>query len=105
MIEAVVVGKGNVEGILAWGESFGEIAIAGVGVVKTAKVFLPILIPRGFIVGGGIFRCGFFANPKDSRGDVLFPRVGGAFLQLEDVTRSPFDCDFRLILSRDDSRT
>ena len=48
VINAVVVGEGDVKGILAGGDAFWKIADAGlgVGVIVSAEVFLPVLIPR-----------------------------------------------------------
>lgn len=48
MIDTVVVGEGDVKGVLSRSESGGEVAGAGlaVWVVVAAEVFLPILVPR-----------------------------------------------------------
>lgn len=87
VIQAIVVRKGNVEGVLTWNQSGREISGAslGVGIVVATKVFLPVLVPGRFVIGSGIVGGRFLADPENSCGDVLFPRVNGGLLNLEGI--------------------
>ena len=105
VVEAVVVGQGDVEWIELGSEAFWDIAASGgrVRIVVAAVVLLPVLIPGGFVIGGGIVLGRLFANPEDRGGDELLPVVLG-LLVLERVGRGRYDCHLwaRLGGSRDD---
>ena len=84
VVEAVVVGEGDVEGIEFGDEVGGAEAGAGGGVrvVVAPEIFLPLAVPGGVVVGGVVAATGFFADPEDGGGDVLLPRVGDASVVL-----------------------
>ena len=92
VIDAVVVGEGDVKWVEPWRESFGDVAApgCGIGVVVAAIVLLPILVPGGLIVRGRVFGSGFFTDPKDSGGDEFLPVVLG-FLVFEGIWRRGHD--------------
>lgn len=75
VVQAIVIGQCDIKGIELWGEVAREISIAVFRVIVSPEIFLPILIPRGLIVGCWISRCRLFANPKDSGRDIFFPRI------------------------------
>ena len=105
VVDAVVVGQGDVEWIESGSEVFWDIAASGgrVRIVVAAVVFLPVLIPGGFVIGGGIVLGRLFANPEDRGGDEFLPVVLG-LLVLERVGRGRYDGHLwpRLGESRDD---
>ena len=92
VVDAVVVGQGDVEWIESGSEVFWDIAASEgrVRIVVAAVVLLPVLIPGGFVIGGGIVLGRFFANPEDRGGDELLPVVL-ALLVLEWVGRGRYD--------------
>jgi len=93
VVDAVVVGQSDVEWIESGSEGFWDIAasVGRVRIVVAAVVLLPVLIPGGFVIGGGIFFGRFFANPEDRCGDEFLPVVLG-LLVLERVGRGRYDC-------------
>ena len=60
---------------------------------------LPILIPRGFVVGGGVILGWFFADPKDGGGNELLPVIEG-FLVFEGVRGRRHDRHLGPVLGR-----
>lgn len=105
VVDAVVVGQGDVEWIELGSEAFWDIAASEgpLRIVVAAVVLLPVLIPRGFVIGGGIVLGRLFANPEDRGGDEFLPVVLG-LLVLERVGRGRHDGHLwpRLGGSRDD---
>ena len=105
VVDAVVVGQGDVERIEFGSETFWNIAASEgpVRIVVAAVVLLPVLIPRGLVIGGGIVLGRLFANPEDRGGDEFLPVVLG-LLVLERVGRGRHDGHLwpRLGGSRDD---
>ena len=105
VVDAVVVGQGHIEWIKSRSEVFWDIAASEgpVRIVVAAVVLLPVLIPRGFVIGGGIVSGRLLANPEDRGGDEFFPVVFG-LLVLERVGRGRYDGHLRPRLggSRDD---
>ena len=99
MIQAVVVGKGDVKWVLLRSEGRRDIAIAGTGIrVVVASVILhPFLIPGRFIVWGRIVGSGSFTDPEDGRGDVFFPRIQ-RFLSPDRIDGFGNHGDFRAVL-------
>jgi len=77
VIEAVVVGEGDVEGVEFRAKGLGgEVRTGGgIGVVVAAVVFLPLGVPGGGVVGSGVSLRGTFADPKDGSGDILPPGI------------------------------
>lgn len=71
VVEAIVVGEGNIEGVLLRNKAGGQEpgAKLRVGIVVSTKVRLPICVPRRFAVWGRVVWGGLLANPKDGRGD------------------------------------
>ncbi len=100
VVQAIVVGQGDVEGILFGDESGREVATAGVGigVIKAAVIFLPVDIPRGFVVGSRVTGSGFFSDPEDRGGDGFLPRVNGLLLDVEGVFGGCFHRDLWPVL-------
>ena len=105
VVDTVVVGQGDVEWIEPGSEAFWDIAASGgrVRIVVAAVVLLPVLIPGGFVIGGGIVLGRLLANPEDRGGDEFLPVVFG-LLVLERVGRGRYDGHLwsRLGGSRDD---
>ena len=101
VIHTVVVRQRDVEGIELWSKGPGDVAAAGrgVGIVVSAVVLLPILIPRGFVVGSGVILGRFFADPKDGGGNELLPVIEG-FLVFEGVRGRRHDRHLGPVLGR-----
>ena len=100
VIQSVVVGEGNVEGIEPRGESAGEVSYPPIGirVIESAVIFLPIDIPRRLVIWGGIVGSRFFSDPKNGGRDRLLPGVNGRFLKFEWVLGGRHDRDFGSVL-------
>ena len=81
--DAVVVGQGDVEGVLPGDEvARAEFLIAevlrpvgGLRVVESAVVLLPLCIPGALVIGDGIVGGRCFAYPEDGDSDVFSPRI------------------------------
>ena len=105
VVDAVVVGQRDVEWIEPGSETFWDIAASEgrLRIVVAAVVLLTVLIPGGFVSGGGLVLGRFFANPEDRCGDE-FPPVVLGLLVLERVGRGRHDGHLwpRLGGSRDD---
>src|SRR5213594_1817652 len=76
-VRNVVVRQRKIEGILFWNKRHGDVIAsrASIRIIGSAVVCRPIEIPRAFIIGNWIIAPGLFANPKDGRHDIRFPRV------------------------------
>src|SRR4029077_5169435 len=72
----VVIGKRAVKGILSRRKLYRNViaAMSGIGIVKSAIIFGPILVPGAYPIGNWIVTGRFLADPEDSRHDLAFPR-------------------------------
>jgi hypothetical protein len=73
----VVVGQRDVEGVLTRHKAHRPVMAArgGVGVIVTAVVGAPMLVPSAPAVRNRVMPPGALADPKDRRHDVQLPRV------------------------------
>lgn len=100
MIQAIVVGKRDVEGVLPRSEAAGKVSEAGfwVGIIESTVVFLPIYVPRRLVVRRGIVLGWALAYPENRRCNRFFPRICRGFLELKGVLGGRHYGDFRTFL-------
>ncbi len=99
VVQAIVVGEGNVERVELWGESLREVSVSLFWVIVSPVIYLPFLIPGGLVIRGWIVLRWLFANPENRSGDELLPRVNGLLILIR-VRRRGRDLYLRSILPK-----
>jgi len=72
----VIVGQCDVKRIEVRREIHRQQAVAALGVVVTAEIFLPVLIPGALVVGSRVVLGRQFAHPEDGGHHVALPWQG-----------------------------
>src|SRR5262249_12735111 len=73
----VIVRKGAVEWIEPWRETYGNViaATGRIGVVHTAIILRPLLVPRAYPIRNRIVATRLLADPKHGGHDLPFPWI------------------------------
>jgi len=100
VVQAIVVGEGDVERVELWGESQREVSVAPFWVIEPPVICLPFLIPGGLVVWSGVVLRWLFTNPENRSSDELLPRVNGLLILIR-IRRRGRDLYLRSILPKE----